>query len=208
MKRISAFLCSAAMLFSVSLAEFDAEKLDLFRQMIQSRYYQEISDEELMEGAIRGMFDSLDKYSAYFNIEESQTFSEEVSGKYEGIGVKMENLNNYIHIVKVFKNSPAALAGILPQDYIVGINNENVAGWHIDKAASIIRGEEGTEVTLTILRGGETFEVKLKRASVQIESCELNIFDDIGYIKIEEFNSDTYNEFYNYSVPQPGKLII
>jgi len=198
MKKIVAFLCSTVMLMSVSFAEFDTNKIDLFRQMIQDRYYKEISDEELMEGAIRGMFNSLDKYSAYYNQEESDAFNESVSGQYVGIGIKMENLNNYVHVIKVFKNSPASSAGLLPQDYIIGINGEDIAGWHINKAASYIRGEEGTEVTLTILRGSETFDVILKRASVQVESCELNIFNDIGYIKVEEFNSDTYNEFYNY----------
>lgn len=198
MKKIAAFICSVVMLMSVSFAEFDTEKIDLFRQMIQDRYYKEISDEELMEGAIRGMFNSLDKYSAFYNQEESNAFNESVSGQYVGIGIKMENLNNYVHIVKVFKNSPASLMGLMPKDYIIGINGEDIAGWHIDKAASYIRGEEGTEVKLTILRGASTFEVALIRASVQVESCELKIMDDIGYIKIEEFNADTYNEFYNY----------
>jgi len=199
MKKIAAFLCSIVMLMSVSFAEFDTEKLDLFRQMIQSRYYKEISDEELMEGAIRGMFNALDQYSAYYNKEESEAFNESVSGQYVGIGIKMENLNNYVHIIKVFKNSPAATAGLRSQDYIIGINGEDIAGWHINKAASYIRGEAGTDVTLKILRDAETFDVTLKRTSVQVESCEFNLLDgDIGYIKIEEFNSDTYNEFNNY----------
>lgn len=199
MKKIVAFICSTVMLMSVSFAEFDTQKLDLFRQMIQARYYREISDEELMEGAIRGMFNSLDRYSAFYNQEEAEAFEETVSGKYEGIGIKMENLDNYTHIVKVFNNSPASNAGLLPQDYIVKINGEDIGGWHINKVATYLRGEEGTDVKLTILRGIETFDVTLKRASVQVESCELDIFNgNIGYIKIEEFNSDTYNEFYNY----------
>ena len=198
MRKIASFLCGAMMLFSVSFAEFDTEKIDLFRQMIQDRYYKEISDEELMEGAIRGMFDSLDRYSSYYNKEESEAFNEEVSGKYVGIGIKMENLNNYTHIVKVFGNSPASDAGIMAQDYIIGINGEDIGGWHINKVATHIRGEAGTEVKLTILRENKTFDVTLKRAEVQVESCEMNIFDDIGYIKVEEFNSDTYNEFYQY----------
>lgn len=199
MKKIAAFLCSIVMLMNVSFAEFDTQKLDLFRQMIQARYYKEISDEELMEGAIRGMFNSLDQYSSYFNQEESEVFNESVSGQYVGIGIKMENLNNYVHIVKVFKNSPASAVGLAPQDYIIGINGEDIVGWHINKASTYIRGEEGTELKLTILRGTEKFDVILTRAKVQTESCELNILNEnIGYIKIEEFNANTYEEFYNY----------
>lgn len=199
MKKIAALLCSTVMLMSVSFAEFDTEKIDLFRQMIQARYYQEISDEELMEGAIRGMFNSLDRYSAYYDKEESESFEETVSGQYVGIGIKMENLNNYTHIVKVFNNSPAANAGLVSQDYITKINGEDISGWHINKVATYIRGEAGTEVKLTILRDSQTFDVTLKRAAVQVQSCELGIFNEnIGYIKVEEFNADTYNEFNNY----------
>jgi len=195
-KRISSIVLSAIMLFNVSFAEFNTNTIDLFRQMLQELYYQEITDEELEEAAIRGMFNSLDKYTTYYNAEETTQFTESVSGSYVGIGIKMESLNGYIHVNQVFSNSPAEEAGVLPQDYIIKVNGEDISGWTTTKAASLIKGEKGTEVTVTFLRGNNTYERTMVRSDVQVDSCSLDIFEgDIGYIKIEEFNSSTYAEF-------------
>lgn len=196
LKRISSIILSAAMMFNVSFAEFDTNTIDLFRQMLQELYYKEVTDEELQEAAIRGMFSSLDNYTAYYNAEEASEFEENVSGSYVGIGIKMESLNGYIHVNQVFNNSPAKNAGVLPQDYIIKVNGQDVNGWSTTKVASLIRGEKGTEVTLTFLRGNTEFERTMQREDVQVDSCSLDILNDnIGYIKIEEFNASTYTEF-------------
>lgn len=196
MKKVSSILLSIIMLFSVSLAEFDTNTIDLFRQMLQDLYYKDVTDEELQEAAIRGMFNSLDKYTTYYNADEASAFEENVSGAYVGIGIKMESLNGYIHVNQVFNNSPAKNAGVLPQDYIIKVNGEDIKGWSTSKAASLIRGEKGTEVTVTFQRGNSTYERTMIRSDVQVDSCSLDILNDnIGYIKIEEFNQSTYSEF-------------
>ena len=196
MKKISSILLSLIMLFSVSFAEFDTATIDLFRQMLQDLYYKEVTDEELQEAAIRGMFNSLDRYTTYYNKEEASAFEENVSGSYVGIGIKMESLNGYIHVNQVFNNSPAKNAGVLPQDYIIKVNGQDVEGWSTNKAASLIRGEKGTEVTVTFQRGNDTYERTMMRSDVQVDSCYLDILEDnIGYIKIEEFNQSTYTDF-------------
>jgi len=102
-------------------------------------------------------------------------------------------------VVKVFVKSPAYTSGILAGDYIIGINGEDVSGWTTDKAASYIRGEAGTSVKLTLLRGNEKFDVDVERANIQAESCSFEILnDDIAYIKIEEFNLSTSVEVSRY----------
>jgi len=195
-KRISSIVLSIFMLFSMSYAEFNTETIDLFRQMLQDTYYKEITDEELEEAAIKGMFNSLDPYTTYYNAEETSTFEENVSGTYVGIGIKMESFNGYINVNQVFNNSPAKNAGVLPQDHIIKVNGQDVTGWTTTKVAALIRGEKGTEVTVTFARKNDTYEATMKRADVQVESCYLDILnDEIGYIKIEEFNASTYSEF-------------
>lgn len=180
---------------------FDAETLTLFKQMIQDLYYKEVTDEELYEAALKGMFQSLDPYSNYYNKEETTEFSTGVSGSYSGIGIKFEGYTDYMRIVKVFVNTPAYNAGILAGDYIIEVNGESIEGWSSTKVASVIRGDAGSKVDLKILRGKEILKFSVERANVQAESCEFKVYGtdaDIGYIKIEEFNASTSTEMSNY----------
>ena len=204
-KIISIFIC-IGLIFNVAIADtadkvsdFDTESLRLFKELIQDLYYKDVTDKELYEAALRGMFQSLDPYSDYYNKEESTEFNIDVSGSYAGIGIKFEMLNSYIHIVKVFSNTPAQEVGIQIGDYIIEINGQDIKGWTADKAASYIRGETGTSVNLTVVRGEQIFSVDVLRQEIQAESCEIDIFnDDIAYLKVEEFNASTSYEVSRY----------
>lgn len=209
MKKFVSVILSVSLIFSFAFAnteanvsKFDTEKLDLFRQLIQDLYYKEVTDEQLYEAALKGMFQSLDRYSTYYNEEETAEFSTSVSGTYSGIGVKFEGYNNYMRIVKVFVNTPAYNAGMLAGDYIIGVNGQSIEGWSSNKVASLIRGEAGTTVDLELLRNSsEVIKVTVERANVQAESCDFEVLgenSDIGYIKIEEFNASTGAEISQY----------
>lgn len=199
MKKLISCIVSIVVLFNVSFASFetfDTDKLVLFKGMIQDLYYEDVPEQVIMEGAIKGMFDALDKYTAYYNADESAILDEALTGNYTGIGIKMESLDDYVHITQVFKNSPAYKAGIETGDYIIEVNGEDIEGWYLNKAASVIRGEEGTEVTLKVLRKDQTFEKKIIREHVQIESCQFDILENnIGYVSIGDFTLDTSKEF-------------
>lgn len=206
---VSLFIC-LVMVFSVSFgateavtagktSEFNTGNLELFKSLIQELFYEEVTDKELYEAALKGMFQYLDPYSNYYNAEESSEFNTDVSGNYSGIGIKFDGYNNYMRVVKVFTASPANAVGLKAGDYIIGINGEDVGGWTTTKAASYIRGENGTSVKLTILRGNNIFEVDVKRANIQAESCTFDILnEDVAYIKIEEFNLSTSLEVSRY----------
>lgn len=207
-KILSGFLC-VLMLFSFAFAEnteqqvvvsdFNTTNLDLFKELIHELFYKDVTDKELYEAALKGMFQSLDPYCNYYNEEETSEFNTDVSGKYSGIGIKFDGYNNYLRVVKVFTNSPAYTAKIQAGDYIIEIEGESVAGWSTTKAASFIRGEAGTKVNLTILRGSKTFSVDVERADIQAESCDFSIIgEDICHIKIEEFNLSTATEILQY----------
>ena len=207
MKKILSGVLSILILFSFSFAEtepvskFNTENLDLFRQLIQELYYKDVTDQELYEAALRGMFQSLDNYSTYYNEEESEEFNTTVSGTYSGIGIKFEGYSSYMRIVKVFVNGPAHKMGVLAGDYIIGVNGQSIEGWSSDKVASLIRGETGTTVDIQLLRGNEIIKKTIERADIQAESCEFQVIGenaDIGYIKIEEFNASTSVEINQY----------
>ena len=204
-KIISLFVC-IGLIFSISLgdttdkvSDFNTEELILFKELIQDLFYKDVTDKELYDAALRGMFQSLDPYSDYYSEEETEEFNIEVSGIYKGIGIKFEMYNNYPHIIKVFSNSPAQAAGIQAGDFIIEINGEDIKGWASEKVASHIRGETGTSVNVTILRGEQVFSPDILREQIQAESCEIDILNnDIAYLKIEEFNANTSMEVASY----------
>ena len=205
-RKIISLLVCVGLIFSVSAADtinnvsdFNTEELNLFKELIQDLFYKDVTDKELYDAALRGMFQSLDPYSDYYNGEEREEFNVEVSGIYKGIGIKFEMYNNYPHIIKVFSNSPAQVAGIQAGDFIIEVNGEDIKGWTSEKVASNIKGEIGTSVNVTILRGNQVFSLDVLREQIQAESCEIDILnDDIAYLKIEEFNANTSSEVASY----------
>ena len=98
---VSLFLC-LGIVFNVSFANteapsaFNTENLELFKSLIHDLFYEEVTDQELYEAALKGMFQSLDPYSNYYNAEESTEFNTDVSGSYSGVGIKFDGYNNYI----------------------------------------------------------------------------------------------------------------
>jgi len=162
--------------------------------MLEDRYNGEISVEELVKGALRGMFDTLDDYTVFYDPEEAETFLSDMQGNYEGIGVMMSIRDEYITIVKVFPNSPAQRAGLDVGDRIVAVEGQSVSGMALDAVAAKIKGEAGTIVKLGIIKNGEsevTF-VDVERASVKYNPVNYEIRGDIGYIQLDVFNSNTY----------------
>jgi len=223
MKKTISLILSFLLLFNFAFAEisvtsedvtdFDTYKLTLYKELIQELFYKDISDKELYEAAIRGMFASLDPYSAYYNEEQSDAFNESTSGNYVGIGIKFEGANNLMRIVKVFAGTPAYSAGLLMGDYLIEVDGVETSGMSTTKVASMIKGEEGTKVKLKLLRAQEFIEVEVERRNIQAESCDFSVLGkDIGYIKIEEFNESTYSEVSKYvealKALQMNKLIL
>jgi len=171
----------------------DTEYLKNVIDMVNNKYRGEINSKELLEGAVRGMLDTLDPYTTYFNSEETDDFLNDMKGTFEGIGVTLEKRDDYIVVVKVFATSPAEKAGIIPGDKIVSVDGNSVVGVALEKASSLIRGKAGTTVTLEIQREGKngTLIFKVKREKVEISPVEYKIINDICYLKIESFNANT-----------------
>jgi carboxyl-terminal processing protease len=163
---------------------------------IVHEYYidQPVDEELMMQGAIRGMVESLgDPHTTYMDPVQYKDATTELSGEYEGIGAWVNTDGDYLTIVEPIKGSPALEAGLLPGDQIIAIDGEDMTGILPEVARQKVLGPKGTSVTLTILRKDvEPFEVTIQRASIQIASVESEILEgNIAYLQLRNFGERT-----------------
>lgn len=173
--------------------------LSRFRSELEKKYIGEINDEDLIEGAIKGYVAALgDPYTVYYTKEEMEDIMQETNGNYVGIGIYMtlDAEKNAILILSPIEGSPAEEAGILPGDIITKVDGVSYTGEQLDEASNKIKGEEGTKVTLEILRGTETMTFELTRKKVLISHIESKVLENnIGYIAISDFDGGCADEF-------------
>lgn len=158
---------------------------------IQQNYAGQVSEEALMEGAYKGLFQALDPYSRYFTAEEFDAFEQLNSGSYSGIGATVGFENNQIVIIAPMEGGPAAKAGIKAGDIIVSVDGMDAKGSSLEKIVDKLLGKPGTKVKLGIRRGGEKeiLYFHITREVIHWPTVRARITEDhIGYIQIIEFN--------------------
>lgn len=167
-------------------------------QNILDTYYKDIKGNDLSDAAIDGMISSLDDpYSIYMDEDDSDAFNTTVDGSYVGIGVTVvaSETNDFI-VIDVLDDSPAQKADIEVGDVITEIDSKSVIGLTLDDISSLIKGKAGSKVKLTLLRGEEILEKTVTRGNVELVSVISNVYnDDIGYIYIQNFAANTYQQF-------------
>ena len=174
------------------------QKLFDVKNQLYKYYDGAISDDVLLEGAIKGMTDSLnDPYTVFMNKKEYESLNSQLTGTYSGIGLQVEAQDDKIVVMTAFDNSPAKKAGILPNDVITKVDGKDVSGKNLDAAVALMKGAEGTEVTLTISRESKgVFDVKVKRENITLDTVKGEVIqDDIGYIQISMFDENTGKSF-------------
>ncbi|WP_051533976.1 S41 family peptidase [Desulfitibacter alkalitolerans] len=189
----------AVFLFSgpIQAAEKTNYSLDLFREVFQyalDKYVHELDEKTLEEMAIRGLIQQLDPYSQYFDGDDYEDFQVEMDGRFGGVGLRIEKIGDYITVVAPLSGTPGEKAGILAGDRIIKVNDTDVIGMDLQKAVSIIRGEPGTSVKLTILREGaaEPLIFNVVRSIIEIQVVESEMLEgQIGYIKLTNFTSSS-----------------
>ena len=174
-------------------------ELSKYRSIIDKHYLGEVNDEDLLEGAIRGYIDGLgDPYTEYISKEEMQEYMEDTLGNYVGIGIYMikDEKTNRVKVLSPIKNSPAETAGLQPGDLIIAVNGKEYTGDEMTQMSNDIKGEEGTEVILTILRNNESLEIKVKREKIKVNPVESKVLENnIGYIAFTSFDETTAEDF-------------
>ena len=176
-------------------------KLKLLEDYVDYYYYKssEVSNEQQINGAYKGLLDSLgDVYSCYYTPEEYQSIMEQMEGVYYGIGayVSQDVETGQSVISGVIKNTPAEAAGLMDGDIIYKVDGVEMAGLTLEEVVSHIKGEEGTKVTITLIRSGSEIEVEITRAMVSAPTVDSEMLEDgIGYLQITEFDDVTVGQF-------------
>lgn len=176
-------------------------KLDLLNSVIDQYYLYEgeVDEDALAEGIYSGYTAALgDPYTEYYDREETAALMESTSGEFSGIGATMtQNTDGPGAVITaVYEGSPAAEAGLQAGDVISKVDGNDVSGMDLDSIVSLIKGEKGTEVKITVLRYGQEIETAAVRDIIQMQTVDSVMLDDqVGYISVSEFDDVTYDQF-------------
>lgn len=177
------------------------KKLNTIQGLIRQNYIEDVTLEELSEGLYQGLMLSLkDPYAAYYSKKDFLSLMESTNGVYCGIGatVQQDVKTGVVTIVKPFAGSPAIEAGILPNDIIYKVDGREVTGMDLTEVVTYMKGEEGTKVTLTVIRDGETEpkDYSVERRKIEVPTIEYTMLENkIGYIAVAEFDKVTSEQF-------------
>ncbi len=155
---------------------------------ILSNYYEDVDTGALLDEAIAGMMDYLgDDYTTYLDDDSTAELFDSLSGEYKGIGVSINNSDK--SIVKVYDNTPAKKAGILPGDIIIGFNDTDVTNMTATEVVNLIKKNNGT-FTLKLQRGEQVVTVSLKNETLIAPNIDYYMVENssIGYLKIQTFS--------------------
>lgn len=177
--------------------------------------HSKIDQQKMIYGAISGMVKAIgDPYTVFFSPEENKSFSEDVKGAFEGVGMEIAIRKNQLQIVAPLEGTPAYDAGLKSGDKILKIDDLFTVDMTVEEAVSHIRGAKGTVVTLTIFRDGWDIskEFKLTRTVIEVPSVKWELKnEDVAYIKLSHFNENTSLKFFQIIsevVNSPAKKIV
>ncbi|MGC8880745.1 MAG: S41 family peptidase [Minisyncoccia bacterium] len=187
-------------------------------QVILEKYVgrNNLDTQSMIEGAASGLVQSLnDPYSEFYNTTSSRYLTEELSGEFFGVGMEIDKRDGFLVVLTPLPDTPASRAGLMPFDKILQIDDQDTSNLTPFEAARLIRGPEGTEVKLLIYRSSwdKAKVFNLKREKISVPSLKWQIIDDnIGYLRIYNFNQPLFNSFYQTALKiafnKPQGLII
>lgn len=184
---------------SGDLTNEDLKKLELVYDTLVNGYVDKnISKDDLINGALKGMAEATgDPYTNYLVNDETAAIDETMTGSFGGIGAELRSENNRVIISNTREGTPAQKIGLQENDAILKVNGEDMEGKSISYVVSKVRGEVGTDVTLTIQRGTQELEVKITRAKIAIETVKGTVDSTdatIGHVQINSFAKNTAKE--------------
>lgn len=163
-------------------------------QALRANYDGKLTQTQLLNGLKHGLAQATgDPYTEYFTATEVQQFNNELNNTFSGIGAELsQNSQGVIEIMSPLKDSPASQAGLQPKDIIAAVNGQSTASKTVEQVVTMIRGNSGTKVTLTIIRGQKEFNVTITRQNITVPSVSYKLLSgNIGYISIMTFANDT-----------------
>ena len=165
---------------------------DVFER-VRADYVEKPDDAKLIESAINGMLAGLDPHSSYMDPKSFRDMQVQTRGEFGGLGIEVTMEDGLIKVVSPIDETPAAKAGILANDIITKLDDEQVQGLTLNQAVEKMRGPVNTKIKLTIIRKGQDkpIEVSITRDVIRVRSVRTRLEDDVGYIRISQFNEQT-----------------
>lgn len=161
---------------------------------IRQDYVEPVTDDKLLEDAIRGMLTGLDPHSAYLDQEQYNELKVGTTGQFGGLGIEVGMENGFVKVISPIDDTPAQKAGVKAGDLIIRLDDKPVKGMSLNDAVKLMRGEPGSDITLTIVREGveQPIKIKLVRDIIKVKSVKSRILEDgYGYVRITSFQSKT-----------------
>jgi len=161
---------------------------------INQLYYEEVEMEALMDGAFKGIMDELDPHSIFISAKDQKNIDEMFRGKFQGIGVEFDILNNYITVIAPVMGGPSEKAGIQAGDWVLEINSKSARGIQREDVYKKLRGKKGTRVDLKIGRiDAEPFDVTIIRDDIPLYSVRASVMLDnsTGYVWLTRFSAQS-----------------
>lgn len=201
-KYISIAVLAFIMMLSLNATAQDyLRKLQMATYAITNMYVDSVDENKLVETAIKAMLKELDPHSDYLSPEEVKKFNESMSGNFNGIGIQFNVTNDTLFVIQTITDGPAEKAGIMAGDKIISVNDTTIAGvkMSMDMIMTKIKGKKGSFVNLGVVRRGvdEVIPFRIKRDKIPVNSINAYFMIDssVGYLRIEQFGSTTYEEF-------------
>ena len=200
--RLAALGVALMLVISPSVVLAESDRSETYRQLklfgdvferVRADYVEEISDQELIESAIRGMLASLDPHSSYLDEKSFGDMQVQTRGEFGGLGIEVTlDENGLVKVVSPIDETPAYEAGIQAGDYITHLDGEAVLGLTLPQAVERMRGPVNTDIVLSIRREGrDPFDVTITRDIITIQSVRSRTEGNVGYVRITTFNEQT-----------------
>src|SRR6478752_4237345 len=165
---------------------------DVFER-VRSDYVEKPNDSKLVESAISGMLTGLDPHSSYMDAKSFRDMTVQTRGEFGGLGIEVTMEDGLVKVVSPIDDTPASKAGILANDLIVTLDDENVQGLTLNQAVEKMRGPVNTKIKLKVMRKGQDkpVEVAITRDVIRVRSVRSRLEDDVGFIRVTQFNEQT-----------------
>ena len=169
------------------------EQLELFNKvlhLVETQYYRPVSTEKLIEGALKGMMDTLDPHSAFLNKDFFEKMQNDTQGEFGGLGLEVTQREGVIYIITPIDDTPAFRAGVLPKDKLVEINHEPIVGMSLEDSMEKMRGKIGEKIHLGVVREGHEGikHFNLVRELIKVKPVKSEIVGDhFAYIRLTQF---------------------
>ena len=171
------------------------KQLELFGTVldrIRADYVEEVSDAELIKAAIDGMLSSLDPHSSYLDEEDRERLDVDTRGEFGGLGIEVTMEGGYVKVVSPIDDTPAAKAGLKPNDLIIALDGKSVRGMALSDAVKLMRGKVGEKIKLTVRRGeAPPFDVEIIRDVIKVSPVRARAEGKVGYIRVSSFSRQT-----------------